>query len=216
MKRFSNLGSDSFAAFQIIWAYVFTVPQLFRMFVSTTGMTINWLLCALIFIVLNLILSISSYRKVNNRKTAQAIVIYANWVLLLIPLVTVAFIKCPWTGRDSVIFSLIMAAALSIGLWCAISKTSLTDPVVKGLFVGLFRAVPHLFMAYCIFSAGSSRGIAFVTMIAANVTALCRVTTLLMSCRETHWEKGIRASFLSECANEGSWMVTSVMWLVYR
>ena len=216
MYKLSRItGGDAFAAFQILMAYYFAIPQVERMFMSVQGVTINWLLCALMFIVLNLFLSVGSYKKTHDRSTLQAIVIYANWTVLLIPMVIITFLKCKWTFQDSLIFSLVTMSAIVVVVWGKINERGFRDPIVRGLLVGLFRVVPHLYMAYCIFHAGSGHGIAAKTVFAANVTAMARILTLYLSGHKSHWEKGVKASFLSECANEGSWLVTSLVWYVY-
>jgi len=165
----------------------------------------------------HLFLSIGSYRKVASRSTMQALVIYVNWVVLLVPMVTIAFLKCVWTGQDSLIFSLIVASAIAVVMWGKFNGRGLADPIIRGMLVGLFRVVPHLFMAYCIFSVGSGHGIAAKTVFAANITALARITTLYLSGRNSQWkEKGVRAILLAESANEASWMVTTIVWYIYR
>jgi hypothetical protein len=214
-KLFRITGSDVFAAFQVFMAYYFTVPQVRRMFVSVQGVTINWLLCAAIFIGLCLYTSVGLYRKDASRSTLQALVIYANWAVLLIPLVTIAFLKCAWTRQDSLIFSLIMISAVAVVIWGKFNGHDLGHPIIRGMLVGLFRVVPHLFMAYCIFSVRSGHGIAVKTVMAANITALARIGTLYLSGRKSHWEKGVRALLLAESANEVSWMVTTLMWYIY-
>ncbi len=216
MKKTSNLGSDAFAAFQIIMAYYFAIPQIERMFVSVKGVTINWLLCASVFIFLNLFLSVGSYRKTHERAVLQTIIIYGNWVVLLVPMVIITFVKCSWTSTDSLILSLIMISAIAVVIWGKVSGRDLKDSLVRGLLVGLFRVVPHCYLAYCIFNAGSSDGISGNTVLAGNITATSRVLTLYLSGRKSRWEKGVKASFIAECANEGSWIVTSLMWFVYR
>lgn len=215
VKSLRITGSDAFAAFQIFMAYYFAMPQIERMFVSVQGVTINWLLCALMFIVLNLSLSIGSYRKVRDRSTLQAIFIYANYIVLLIPMVVITFLWCVWTKQDSFIISFIIVSAIAVTLWGKVNGRNLRDPIIIGMLVGLFRVVPHLYMAYVIFQARSGQGIAAKTVFAANVTALARITTLYLSGHKSGWEKGVRTSFLAECANEGSWLVTTLFWYVY-
>lgn len=92
----------------------------------------------------------------------------------------------------------------------------LADPVIRGMLIGLFRVVPHLFMVYCIFHAGSGHGVAAKTVLAANITALARIVTLYLSGRKSQWENGVRSLLLAESANEASWLVTTLMWYVYR
>lgn len=221
-KSFRLSGSDWFALFQIAMAYAFAIPQIHRMSESVRGMTINWLLCAFLFIVLNLCLTVGSYVHTHDRQTLQALAIYANWFLLLIPMVTITFVKCAWTGKDTLIFSLVAASATGLAIWAKAAGRSLRDAVIRGLMVGLFRVVPHAYMCYVFVSAGRSDGIASMTVFSANVTALARIATLYhtgsrsaLSAPSGRWDPGVRASFLSECANEGSWLITSAFWFAY-
>lgn len=197
-------------------AWYFAIPQVMRIFVSVRGVTINWLLCADVFILLNLVLAVGSHRKLKSTASLQALCIYVNWAILLTPMVIISFLKCPWTNTDSLVASLIgVSAGVVIGFGQCMQR-GIGDHVVRGLLVGLFRVVPHLYMSYCIIHAGSGDGVAAKTVFAANVTATARIITLFLAGRKSGWEHGVRASFLSELANEVSWLLTTATWLIYR
>jgi hypothetical protein len=214
-KLFGITGADLLFVFQIVMAWVFAIPQCLRFFESTEGVTINWFLCAYIFIVLNLYLSYGTYRKVKSKETLQAFLIYLNWGFLGLPLVVISFLKCPWISVDTYIFSAVMIlAGVVTGVGYARGR-NINDPTVKGLLVGLFRVVPHVYMSWCIIQAGSGEGIATKAIWAANITASTRIITLVFSGRKAKWEKGVVASLLSEIANESSWMLVTIIWLIH-
>lgn len=215
-KSFRITGSDVFTAIQMYLAYYFAKAQMLKMMVSVQGMTINWLLCALIFISLNLVISIGLYGKTRSHSALQTLIIYAWWVVLLVPTVTIAFIKCAWIGQDTLILTLIIVAATIVSFWGRANSRSMADPVIRGILIGLFRVVPHLYLTYRVILAGSSRGLAPGAVWAANITAFARIATLCIQGHKSNWDKGTKAMLLAESANEGSWLLVTLMWYIYR
>jgi hypothetical protein len=215
-KLFGLSGSDYFFAFQVIMTYWFVGPQISKMFESVRGVTITWLLFAEVFIVLNLCLTIATYRHKPTRIVWQTRFIYWNWTVLLTPMVILTLFKCVWTKQDSQISAIILSATSLLVVWTWLKGKSITDPLPRGLLVGLFRVVPHLYLSYCIFHAGSGDGISPTTVFAANVTATARVISLFIQGRKSGWDEKTKASLYSEIANETSWLVTTVTWLIYR
>lgn len=206
-----------FFVFQVAMAYVFAIPQLFRLFEDVRGVTINWLLLADLFVVFNLILTFGTHRKVRSRDTLQTLIIYANWVILVTPMVVVTFFRCNWTGKDTLVATLVATSATLVVAWaCSTGRSLREDPLVKGLLVGLFRVVPHLYLVYCIVRDQSGSGLAAKAVIAANITATARIITLISSGRKSGWEKRLVSSLISEIANEGSWLLVTVFWFFYR
>lgn len=215
-KIFGLSGSDLFFAFQIVMAYFFAIPQVMRMFVDVRGVTITWLLFAGVFVALNLWLSAKSYRTTRSRTGFQTLAIYTNWTVLVTILVIISFMKCTWTEQDSLVSSLIIVAAVAVTIGAIMSKKSLADPSVRGLLVGLFRMVPHLYLSYVIIHAGSAGGVASKTIVAANITASARIFTLVSAGRKSGWDKSMKASLFSELTNEGSWLVVTLVWFLFR
>lgn len=211
----SWLRKNWFFLFQVVMAYVFAIPQLVRLFETTKGVTITWLLLADCFVILNFLLTLGSYRRSRNAEAFQALVIYGNWVVLVTSMVTIMFIKVTWTNQDWLVTSLVAMSAILVMLWAEATKRGIKDPLVRGILVGLFRVVPHFYLCYCILLAGSGSGIPWKTVVAANVTAMARIVTLYLSGCKTGWERGVKASFLSEVANESSWMLVTVVWLLH-
>lgn len=215
MKKFKITGTDLFFAFQIVMAWFFALPQISRMFESVEGVTINWLLCGQIFMILNLYLAYRVYQKNKRKETLQTFLIYLNWVILITPVVIITFLKCHWTNEDTLIFTMVMILAALVVTIGIIQGKGISDPTVKGLLIGLFRIVPHLYLSYCIIQAGSSEGIAATSVWVANVTANARIITLILTGRKIKWEKSIIASLLSEVGCEISWVIVTIVWVIY-
>jgi hypothetical protein len=209
-------GSDLFFAFQVVMAYFFAIPQVLKMFVDVRGMTITWLLFADVFILLNLWLTMKTHQSTKSRASFQTLFIYANWAVLVTPMVIISFIKCKWTEQDSIVSAIILATATAIITVAVMRKKSLLDPRIRGVLVGLFRMVPHLYLSYVIINAGSSGGMASKTILAANITSSARIWTIISSGRKFGWDKNMKTSLLSEIANEGSWLVVTLVWLLFR
>jgi hypothetical protein len=150
----------------------------------------------------------------KTRDNFQALIIYLNWCVILIPVVSITFVKCDWTRQDSVVSSLIMTASLVVFAFSRITKRGFRDPLIRGLFVGLFRVIPHLYLTYCILHAGSGQGLAGITVFAANITAISRIITLSYSGIKSGWEKSKKASLWSEIFNEGSWLIVTAVWMI--
>ena len=92
----------------------------------------------------------------------------------------------------------------------------MADPVIRGILIGLFRVVPHLYLTYRVILACSSRGLAPGAVWAANITAFARIATLCIQGHKSNWDKGTKAMLLAESANEGSWLLVTLMWYIYR
>lgn len=212
-KTFSRIsGGDILFVLQIVLAYFFALPQVLRMFENTQGVTINWMLCADVFIILNLWLAIGTHKRQDTRESWQTMVIYLNWALLATLMVFVSFAKCDWTRKDSVIALFVGIAAMGVVAWAKAQGKTLTDPVVRGLLVGLFRVVPHVYLSYCIVKAGGGNGLAAKSVIAANITASLRLVMLCRSGFKSGWDRNLVASLVSEIANEGTWIGVTIIW----
>lgn len=197
-------------------AWFFGIPQMLRLFQSVKGVTITWLLFAAMFIVLNLMLTIGTYRRDKSRDTFQTLVIYANWLVLLIPMVGMTFIRCVWTTNDTIVSGLILGSTTVVVCVGRIKGRNLRDPLIRGLLVGVFRVMPHSYLAFCIVTAKSADGLAGMTVLAANITGTSRIITLCHAGRKIGWDTGRLASLWSETANVASWLVVTMIWFVFR
>jgi len=207
--------SDKLFALQIILAYLFAGAQITKLFRNTGGMTVTWMLFADVFILLNLWLAMKAHREVKSRDTWQARAIYLNWAVLGTFMALQGLILCPWTRADSIVSTFITIGAAGIISWAYSQQRKLDDPVVRGLLIGIFRVVPHCYIIYCISRAGSGSGYAGIAVLAANLTASLRIVTLGISVYHSGWNRNVTAQLVSECANEGSWLCVTGVWLYY-
>jgi hypothetical protein len=70
-----------------------------------------------------------------------------------------------------------------------------------------------LALAYKIFMQGGA-GLATAAVITGHITILSRLGLLWFSIQEAGWDRNRRGSALSEVANEISWLVATLVWLV--
>ena len=76
-----------------------------------------------------------------------------------------------------------------------------------------FKAIPQLALAYKIFMRGGA-GLAGAAVITGHITILPRLGQLWFSIKEAGWDRNRHGSALSELANEASWLVATLVWLL--
>jgi hypothetical protein len=86
-------------------------------------------------------------------------------------------------------------------------------PHDQGRAGGIFKAVPQLALAYKIFMQGGA-GLAAAAVITGHVTILSRLGLLWFFIKEAGWDRNRRGSALSELANETSWLIATIVWLI--
>lgn len=198
-------------------AYYFAFPQMKNLWVGKVeGVTINWIVCATSFVILNLFLVLRGGVKTSDVPKIQTVSVYLNWVILMLPMSVLVVIRCNWAKADTVIIgSVVIAAILTVIVGRRFNR-DVSDPLIKGIMVGLFRAVPHLFLCYHIVHNGGASGIRPETVFAANVTAFSRIVTLSRLLARTGGDPSVKASFRSEWLNEGTWLLVTIIWWLNR
>jgi hypothetical protein len=216
-KHASLIGSWSFTIFQWVMAWYFALPQMNNLLVGKVdGVTINWIVCATSFIILNLFLVLRSGVKMRDMPKVQAVSVYLNWVVLMLPMSVLVVIRCNWAKADTVIMGSVLIAAILTVIVGRRFNRDVSDPLIKGIMVGLFRAVPHLFLCYHIVHNGGASGIPAATVFAANVTAFSRIITLSRLLALTGGDHSVKASLRSEWLNEGTWLLVTAVWWLNR
>ena len=93
-------------------------------------------------------------------------------------------------------------------------RLGIADPMVKGWLAVFFKAIPQLALAYKIYLRGGA-GLAAAAVITGHITILARLGQLWFSIQEAGWDRNRRGSALSELANEGSWIIATLVWLAH-
>jgi hypothetical protein len=209
---------DLLFVFQIVMAWVFSVPQFFRSFQSTEGMTITWPAMCLAFVVVNLLLAVGAYRKSGSRKAFQIIIVYINWTILMGAMMAALTFNGHWTNRDTAV-SILVGVAITLLLLMRRKGSfvaTLTEPITRGLASVIFKSTPQLYIAYCIAIAGSGAGLAGLTLMVGHITVCTRIVEILIAANQDGWNRHNVGLMISEAGNELTWLVTTVAWLVYR
>jgi len=184
------------------------------MLTTSQGVSISWFACWQVFLVLNLVLAIRAHRNQPSRVTFQTILSYVAWVTMVTLDLGVMFWKGTgtWNERDT---ATVIFAAIGIVATLAVArrkKLTITDPMVKGYLAVFFKAVPQLALACNMLIVGGA-GLASMAVVTGHITILTRLGQLWFSIREAGWDRNRVGSAISEIANEGSWIVATVIWL---
>lgn len=207
--------ADSLFAIQIGCALLFGGTQIARMLDTTEGVSLTWFLCWLIFLALNLLLSIKAHQVQPSRVTAQTVVTYATWSTMIAGTLGVLLWRSlgAWHLVDTlnvILSGLGIVATLAVGRRLGLG---FADPMVRGWLAVFFKATPQLTLAWHLTQVGAA-GLAPVAVLAGHVTINLRLGQLYFSIREAGWDRNRIGSVVSEIANELSWIVATGAWLL--
>jgi len=215
MLNIKKISADFLFVVQIGLAVIFGGSEFLRLLSTSQGVNIFWLASWLAFLLLNLALTLRANLGQPSRVTRQAIGMYALWTLVIGADLVVLLIKGTelWDTRDTVT-AMIVGSGLAITCLVAFRMgRGLSDPIVHGVFGVLFIAIPQITLAYTIFTEGG-RGLAGTALLASNIAILVRLALLSFAIAEAGWDAHRRGAAMSEFANEISWLLVSLAWLV--
>lgn len=211
-----NRIEDALFIFQVLMAWVFSVPQILRMRESTEGITIALYVLFMAFILVNLSLARRAYKAGPSRSRRQAVLIYWNWTILIGGHL-VALYDAPWRPTDSYfIISVAVIAAVTLGFSKGCFGLGYSDSIVRGVIACICKATPQIYLAYCIISDGGGAGLAAITVWAGHATVISRFAHIAYCGRQTGVDRNIKGMLLSEGGNELSWVSVTIAWLYYQ
>lgn len=207
--------ADSLFAIQIGCALLFGITQIARMLDTTEGVSLTWFLFWAIFLALNLLLSIKAHQVQPSRVTAQTVATYATWSTVLAGALSVLWWRSlgHWQPVDTL--NVLLSALGIVGTLAVGRRHDLgwTDPMVRGWLAVFFKATPQLTLAWHLTQVGGA-GLAPFAVLAGHITINIRLGQLYFSIREAGWDRNRIGSAVSECANELSWILVTVVWLL--
>ena len=207
--------ADLLFVVQLTCALIFGGSQTLHMLESTEGLSISFFLFWALFLVINLGLSVQAHRAQPSRVTRQTVFVYSLWTLIIAAnLGALAWHGSgAWNTVDDVTAGIALAGiagTLGIG---ARHGLGWRDPIVRGWLAVFFKGVPQLTLAWNLAQVGGG-GLAPLGVLAGHVTICTRLGQLVFSIREAGWDRNRLGSLISEIANEGSWIVATVVWLL--
>ena len=213
----ARLLADGLFLLQLACALGFGVSQFLKMQETTQGVSLSWLLLWALFLVINFRLAVQAHGTLPSRITRQMITTYLAWLGMLgVNLGLLAWRhETPWTQTDT--FTAALAAGgtlvvLAVGRWHGLGAR---DPIVRGWLAVFFKGVPQLTLAWHMADVGGAGLSAFVVW-TGHFMICTRLGQLVFSIREAGWDRARVGSLISEVANEGSWIVATVVWVAVR
>jgi hypothetical protein len=210
-----QLTTDALFGVQLLFTFIFGGSQFYRMLTTRQGVNLTWFASWLIFLLLNLALCLRAHQNQPSRVTLQTILSYAAWTFVVAADLAVMLWKGTnvWGNTDTVTALIVgLGVVLTVGLAYHLNL-GIVDPMVKGWLAVFFKAVPQLSLAFKISRMGGA-GLAAAAVITGHITILSRLGQLWFSIKEAGWDRNRRGSALSELANEGSWLIATLVWLV--
>jgi hypothetical protein len=210
-----RLVADALFAVQIGCALLFGFTQTRRMLETTQGVSLTWFLFWAMFLAINLLLAVKAHRILPSRVTRQTVATYATWSGVLAVALAVLLWRAlgEWHVVDTVN---VVLSGCGIALTLAVGRRrglGVTDPMVRGWLAVFFKATPQLTLAWHLTRVGGA-GLAPFAVLAGHLTIGIRLGQLYYSLQEAGWDRNRTGSAVSELANELSWIVTTIVWLL--
>jgi hypothetical protein len=184
MPLSKRFTADIFFVLQLILALVSGGSEFVQLLSTAQGVSVSWLASWLTFLVINLTLTIRAHISWPSRVTLQTVLTYAAWTTVIAADLGVMV----WKGRE---------------MWDG--KDTVTAAMVAG---GVL-----LTLAYKIFTEGGA-GMAGAMLLAGHIGIMTRLGQLCFAIREAGWDRNRQGAVLSETANEVTWILVTVAWLL--
>ncbi len=211
-RRERAIGDFLFVT-QVLCALGFGIAQFQVMRTTIAGVSITWIALWMAFLIVNLVLALNARAAYADRAIHQAVVVYAVWTAVsAVVLVGLLLAGGQWNFVDTVTAWITLggvAGAITVGRSRGLS---ISDPMVRAAFAVFFKCVPQLTLAWNIARDGGE-GVAAFAIFTGHVMIMMRLLQVWYSARTAGWDRNRRGIVIGEAANEGSWLVTTAVWL---
>mgnify|MGYP003394621956 CR=1 FL=1 len=209
--------TDLLFGVQVVLAVIFGYSQVTHMLQNgADGVSIGMWTSFCLFAGLNLGLAIKANKVYPDRNSQQNIFVYGLWVLIAALNATIILVKSPgWDRTDTTVVILLLFGTLVIGFVAKKKHLNIRDPMIRGWLALLCKAMPQLAQAWKIVLNRGAPGFSPAMVWLGHATILVRLAQLGFAVREAGWDKNRRASLLSEIGNELSWIIVTIIWLMY-
>ena len=200
---------------QIIGAVIFCGAYVLRLVTDVTGFSLAQFGLATAYLVFHLALGIGAHRTAPSRVTRQAIATYVVWFVLG-SCVLVAAGTNPayqWNDKDTTTLATGVVLTAVVIFISTIRRLSLSDPIAKASFAIAYKSVPQVLLAWKFLAEGAS-GTPGLSVVVGHLTILIRLGQIYFMVREAGWDRNRIWLAISGMANELSWVVATIAWLL--
>lgn len=201
---------------QVIGAVIFCGSQFVRLLTNVQGQSLSMMLIMEVYILLHLALAMAAHTAKPSRVTRQTVATFIMWIVGLGSNIGAIFYNGSyrWSGFDNTTCLLALAGSVLVFGSSKLYGIGFSDPMPKALLAMLFKALPQFVMAFKVASEGGA-GVPAAVIIIGNATVLIRLAMIWIAIREEGQDRNRTWLFASETANEVSWAVVSMVWLVW-
>lgn len=167
---------------------------------------------AFLFVSVNLTLGIGSHKAQPSEVTKQILIILVIGVVVYFFLSLVLAIKAEisWDRNDALTAIVVLFLSFLNFIYSRFRRLKFFDPVIKGGYSLIFKAVPQLFLAYKVAQNGGD-GLGIIFIISFHVLTIARIFQIFQSIAEAGWDRNRIGLAISEVGNEISWIVVTVV-----
>lgn len=211
--------ADLFFGVQIIGALLFCGAYAWRLRTDVVGASVAQFALVVLYLVFHIVLAINAHCDEPSRGTKQAIVMYALWLVLMLIIVGVVITNpsYQWDKKDTTTTIMGLILTLAVLATSYVQGLPLKDPMIKGFFAIAYKAVPQVLLAWKFLAEGAS-GVPALSIWVGHATILIRLGHLYLiggeKEGEKEWNKGRLWLWRSEMANEASWIIATIAWLI--
>lgn len=199
--------------FQIIMVFAYTIPQILNIVSGKTkGLTLVLYGGFMVYITVNLFLSVQAYRVDKTKGRKYLIFIYSLWILAIGSIFVSGLSKIIWREEDTLVSIII----LLLSIVTLIYFKGVKDPFSKGFLAVWFKSLPQLWLAYTMLSLGTGIGLHPTNVIAAHCTSIPRLYHVFIVGHEGKWDREARGLMLSEASNVATWTIVTIVWIILR
>lgn len=207
--------ADLLFVVQIIGAALFCGAQFFRSLVDVRGVSIAQFGSVATYLLFHLSLGIGAHRVKPSRLTRQAIATYCTWFVLIIAVIGAVLVNGTyhWSVQDTttVVIAVGLTSLVVVIGW--LNKLTVADPMMKALLAIAYKSVPQVLLAWKILAEGGS-GIPALTVAVGHFTIIVRLAQIYLMVKEAGLDRNRKWLAISETANELSWVVATIVWLL--
>lgn len=207
--------ADFLFRFQILGALLFCGAYTYRSLYDVTGTSLAQQGLVFTYLFFHLALALGANRVEPSRGTRQAITTYATWIVLTAVLILVVATNpsYAWNMKDTTTLGMAGALTVAVIIIGTYRGLTLADPMMKAMFAIAYKAVPQVLLAWKFLAEGSS-GTPWVAVVVGHVTILTRLGQIYFLVKEFGLDRNRKCLAVSETANELSWVIATIAWLI--
>jgi hypothetical protein len=212
--RRDRVVNDALFVAQLGCAIGFGITQGVTMLSSVAGISITWFALWFAFLLVNLALATSALRRRPDRFMRQTVVVYTTWAIAIAAnLIMLLVADSSWSVVDTVTLAITGVGIVASVVVARARQMAVSDAMVRASFAVFLKSVPQITLAWNILRDGGD-GIALFAIIAGHLIITMRLAQIGFSIRISGWDRERFGLAIGEGANEATWIVVTMVWLV--